>query len=34
MLEKYVQEIESAALDKNKLNRLLKSLYVEASEVE
>ena len=34
MLEKYVDEIESEALDKNKLNRLLKSLYVEASEVE
>ena len=34
LLEKYVGEIDSKALDKNKLNRLLKSLYVEASEVE
>ena len=34
MLEKYVNEIDSAALNKPKLNRLLKSLYVEAGEIE
>ena len=34
LLEKYVDEIDSRLLDKNKLNRLLKGLYVEAQEVE
>ena len=34
LLEKYVGEIDSKAIDKDKLNRLLKSLYIEASEVE
>ncbi|HIC84106.1 MAG TPA: hypothetical protein EYO93_01800 [Nitrososphaerales archaeon] len=34
LLEKYVNDIESEALNKNKLNRLFKSLYVEANEVE
>jgi len=34
LLEKYVSDIDSQAINKNKLNRLLKSLYVEASEVE
>ena len=34
LLEKYVGEIDSKLLDKNKLNRLLKGLYVEAQEVE
>ena len=34
LLERYVNDIDSAALNKNKLNRLLQSLYVEASEVE
>ncbi len=34
LLEKYVGEIDSKLLDKNKLNRLLKGLYVEANEVE
>ena len=34
LLEKYVGEIDSKSIDKDKLNRLLKSLYVEASEVE
>ena len=31
---KYVNEIESEAMNKPKLNRLLKSLYVEAQEIE
>ena len=34
LLEKYVDEIDSKLLNKKKLHRLLKSLYVEASEVE
>ena len=34
MLDRYVEEIESEALNKNKLKRLLKNLYVEACEVE
>ena len=34
LLEKYVDEIDSKSLNKKKLHRLLKSLYVEASEVE
>ena len=34
LLDRYVEEIESVALNKNKLKRLLKNLYVEASEVE
>ena len=34
MLDRYVEEIESEALNKNKLKRLLKNLYMEASEVE
>ena len=34
LLEKYVGEIESKALDKNKLNKLLKGLYIEAQEIE
>ena len=32
LLERYVSEIESESLNKNKLNRLLKGLYIEASE--
>ena len=34
LLDRYVEEIDSEALNKNKLKRLLKNLYVEASEVE
>ena len=34
LLDRYVEEIESAALNKNKLKKLLKNLYVEACEVE
>jgi len=34
LLERYVGEIDSEALDKTKLNRMLKSLYIEASEIE
>ena len=34
LLEKYVGEIDSRALDKPKLNKLLKGLYVEAQEIE
>mgnify|MGYP001303627202 FL=1 len=34
LLEKYVDEIDSKSLDKNKLNRLLKMLYIESQEVE
>ena len=34
MLDRYVEEIDSEALNKNKLKRLLKNLYMEASEVE
>ena len=34
LLERYVEEIDSRMLNKNKFNRLLKGLYVEASEVE
>jgi DNA repair exonuclease SbcCD nuclease subunit len=34
LLEKYVNEIDSKLLNKKKLNRLLKGLYVEANEVE
>ena len=34
LLDKYVEEIESQALNKNKLKRLLKNLYIEACEVE
>ena len=34
LLEKYVDEIDSKSLNQKKLHRLLKSLYVEASEVE
>ena len=34
MLEKYVSEIDSDSLDKPKLNKLLRSLYAEANEVE
>ena len=34
LLDRYVEEIESQAINKNKLKRLLKNLYVEASEVE
>ena len=34
LLDRYVEEIESEALDKTKLKRLLKNLYVEASESE
>ena len=33
LLEKYVNEIDSKLLNKKKLNRLLKGLYVEANEV-
>ena len=34
LLDRYVEEIDSQAINKNKLKRLLKNLYVEASEVE
>ena len=34
LLEKYVDEIDSQALNKTKLNKLLKGLYVEAQEIE
>ena len=34
LLEKYVDEIDSVSLDKKKLNRLLKMLYIESQEVE
>ena len=34
LLENYVKEIDSESLNKKKLNRLLKTLYVEAGEVE
>ena len=34
MLDRYVEEIDSQAINKNKLKRLLKNLYVEASEIE
>ena len=34
LLDRYVEEIVSQAINKNKLKRLLKNLYVEASEVE
>ena len=34
LLGKYVDDIDSEALNKNKLNRLLKSLYLEAIEIE
>ena len=34
LLEKYVGEIDSEALDKPKLNKLLRGLYVEAQEIE
>ena len=34
LLDRYVEEIDSEAINKNKLKRLLKNLYVEASEVE
>ena len=34
LLERYVEEIDSKMLNKTKLNRLLKSLYIEAGEVE
>ena len=34
LLQKYVEEIDSQGLNKNKLNNLLKTLYVEANEVE
>lgn len=34
LLEKYVNEIESKSMNKNKMNKLLKSLYLEAQEVE
>ena len=34
LLDRYVEEISSEALNKNKLKRLLKNLYVEACEVE
>jgi len=34
LLEKYVGEIDSQAIDKPKLNKLLKNLYVEAQEAE
>ena len=34
LLDRYVEEIESEALNKNKLKRLLKNLYIEASEIE
>ena len=34
LLEKYVDEIDSVSLDKKKLNRLLKMLYIESQEIE
>ena len=34
LLDRYVEEIESEALNKTKLKRLLKNLNVEASEAE
>ena len=34
LLEKYVDEIDSKSLDKKKLNRLLKMLYIESQEIE
>ena len=34
LLDRYVEEIDSEAINKNKLKRLLKNLYVEACEVE
>ena len=34
LLDRYVEEIESEAINKSKLKRLLKNLYVEACEVE
>ena len=34
LLQKYVDEIDSQGLNKNKLNNLLKTLYVEANEAE
>jgi len=34
LLDRYVEEIDSEAINKGKLKRLLKNLYVEASEVE
>ncbi len=34
LLEKYVGEIDSEALNKSKLNKLLKGLYIEAQEIE
>ena len=34
LLDRYVEEISSEALNKNKLKRLLKNLYIEACEVE
>jgi len=34
LLEKYVGEIDSVSLDKPKLNKLLKGLYIEAQEIE
>ena len=34
LLEKYVGEIDSKVLDKPKLNKLLKGLYIEAQEIE
>tara|TARA_X000001382_G_C3158087_1_gene175266 strand:- start:315 stop:1373 length:1059 start_codon:yes stop_codon:yes gene_type:complete len=34
LLSKYVDEIDSQALDKPKLNKLLKGLYIEAQEIE
>ena len=34
LLDRYVEELDSAAINKNKLKRILKNLYVEASEIE
>ena len=34
LLENYVKEIDSETLNKKKLNRMLKMLYVEANEIE
>ena len=34
LLQRYVDEIDSQGLNKNKLNNLLKTLYVEANEAE
>ena len=34
ILSKYVEEIDSESLNKVKLNRLLKNLYLEANEVD